>query len=87
MQETRLWIATVALLLQAFSYPVEVFLFLRDLQVKRRDDERTRTAYPCSSYECAVRGCRALHGICKSRISKRFFVLSIADYCRALRAG
>jgi hypothetical protein len=22
-----------------------------------RVDERTRTAYPCSSYECAVMGC------------------------------
>jgi hypothetical protein len=22
-----------------------------------RADERTRTAYPCSSYECAVSGC------------------------------
>ena len=31
--------------------------FLRDLQAKKRADERTRTAYPCSSYECAVRGC------------------------------
>ena len=25
--------------------------FLWDLQVKKRADERTRTAYPCSSYE------------------------------------
>jgi hypothetical protein len=30
---------------------------LQDLQVKKRADERTRTAYPCSSYECAVSGC------------------------------
>jgi hypothetical protein len=33
------------------------------LQEKKRADERTRTAYPCSSYECAVSGCWALHRI------------------------
>jgi integrase len=27
------------------------FSFLRDLQAKQRADERTRTSYPCSSYE------------------------------------
>jgi hypothetical protein len=27
-----------------------------------RADERTRTAYPCSSYECAVIGCWVLQG-------------------------
>jgi hypothetical protein len=29
----------------------------RDLHWLRRADERTRTAYPCSSYECAVSDC------------------------------
>src|SRR5918995_3888911 len=28
-----------------------------------RADERTRTAYPCSSYECAVRRCRSSPGV------------------------
>jgi hypothetical protein len=28
--------------------------------LEKRADERTRTAYPCSSYECAVNGCWAL---------------------------
>jgi hypothetical protein len=29
----------------------------RDLHWFRRADEQTRTAYPCSSYECAVSDC------------------------------
>jgi len=36
---------------------LKTFLFLLLLQAKRRADERTRTAYPCSSYECAVNSC------------------------------
>jgi hypothetical protein len=29
----------------------------------RRADERTRTAYPSSSYECSVTRCRGLHRV------------------------
>jgi hypothetical protein len=32
-------------------------------QQKLGADERRRTAYPCSSYECAVSGCWALHRV------------------------
>jgi hypothetical protein len=31
--------------------------------ISKRADERTRTAYSCSSYECAVSGCWALQGL------------------------
>jgi hypothetical protein len=31
--------------------------FFLQIARKQRADERTRTAYPCSSYECAVSGC------------------------------
>jgi hypothetical protein len=34
--------------------------------------ERTRTAYPCSSYECAVRRCRGLHRFAYPAFLSRF---------------
>jgi hypothetical protein len=41
---------------------IGAFLVLRVLQVKKRADERTRTADLISSYECAVSGCWELQG-------------------------
>ncbi len=41
----------------------------------------------CSSYECAVRGCLSFAEDCKTCITRRFLVPSIAHYCRAMRAG
>jgi hypothetical protein len=53
---------------------------------RQRADERTRTAYSCSLRVItqALQGCA---GDCKSRIGKGFSILSIAHYCRVLRAG
>ena len=53
---------------------------------KKRADERTRTADLTS---LRVRGKWLLRvaGACKSRIANGFSVLSIAHYCRILRAG
>ena len=57
-----------------------------DLYRLWRADERTRTADLPS---LRVRGKWLLNvaGVCKSRISKRFFVSCIAHYCRVWRAG
>jgi hypothetical protein len=51
---------------------------------KKRADERTRTAYPCSSYECAVRRCRGLQGLAKPAFLSSSLctgLLDVAPYC------
>jgi hypothetical protein len=50
-----------------------------------RRNERTRTAYPCSLRVCG----HVLQGIaqgCKSRISRRFPLLRVAECCTVLRS-
>jgi hypothetical protein len=64
----------------------EVFNLLRDLQVKKRADERTRTADLISLRVCGQWLLGVAHA-CKSRINRRSLVLSVARYCRALRLG
>ena len=61
-------------------------IFLQYLQVKRRADERTRTAYPCSLRVCG-QGLLSVARDCESRISKRSVVPSIARYCTGMRPG
>jgi hypothetical protein len=46
--------------MQRISLPLR---FTCKSRQNRRADERTRNAYPCSSYECAVTGCSALQGV------------------------
>jgi hypothetical protein len=51
---------------------------------KRRADERTPTAYPCSSYECAVRRCRGLQRLANPAYLGGFLfsgLLRVAPYC------
>jgi len=62
------------------------FSFLRVLQVKRRADERTRTADLVSSRVCS-RAFLSVAEDCKCRINKRFLVRSVARYCTTLCAG
>src|SRR5829696_2650281 len=64
---------------------LRTFPFLRGLQGKRRADERTRTAYPCSLRVItqALQGCA---GACKSRISKGVSFLYLAECCTVLRS-
>jgi hypothetical protein len=63
----------------------EAFCFYLILQVKKRADERTRTA------GLSLRVCgQWLLGVacaCNFCISKRFSVPSVAQYCRGLRPG
>ena len=54
-----------------------VLNFSRDLQVKKRADERTRTAFPCSLRVCGQWLLDVAHP-CKSRIDKRFLFPSLA---------
>jgi hypothetical protein len=61
-----------------------------DLDLYRlwRADERTRTAYPCSSYECAVSGCCALHRLANTALLSGFLfpaLLTIAGCCVRVR--
>jgi hypothetical protein len=54
------------------------------LQVKKRADERTRTAFLISSYECAVMCCRGVQGIANAAYLEGFpfpALLSVAPYC------
>ena len=47
-------------------------------------NERTRTAYPCSSYECAVTCCRGLQWLAIPVYLSRFLfsgLLRVAPYC------
>src|ERR687898_2274220 len=46
--------------MQCISLPLRFTCKSRQI---RRPDERTRTAHPCSSYECAVRRCRSSPGV------------------------
>ena len=86
MQGTRSW-DRVYCCPTAAKPPVERAghsTFLRYLQVKRRADERTRTAYPCSLRVIT----QALQGFargCKSPISKRLSSLRVAACCTVLR--
>src|SRR5215217_9281291 len=60
-------------------------LFLLDLQVKRRADERTRTAHLISLRVINM----ALQGfarVCKSRIFRQFSLLRFAACCTVLRS-
>ena len=53
-----------------------------------RADERTRTAYPCSSYECAVSGCWALQGFANPAYLEGFpfpALPTVAGYCVRVR--
>jgi hypothetical protein len=59
---------------------------LRYLQVKKRADERTRTAVLLQLRVCG-QGLLRVAGVCKSRINKRSLVPSIARYCSVLRPG
>jgi|SRR5215203_2374561 len=64
---------------------LRTFPFLRGLQGKRRADERTRTAYPCSLRVIT----QALQGFarsCRSRIPRRFSFLRLAVCCTVLRS-
>jgi hypothetical protein len=82
-QATNLRLATAD---NAPDTNTEGFTFLQDLQEKQRADERTRTADLVSLRVCGQRLLSVAEG-CKSRISKRFFVPSIAHDCRVLRPG
>jgi hypothetical protein len=55
MPRTRLWARVYCLHTAAKDLDTNIvgFSFLRVLQENQRADERTRTAYPCSSYEFA----------------------------------
>jgi transposase len=53
---------------------------------KKRADERTRTA-DLTSLRVRGQGLLTIARGCKFCISKRFSVLSIAHFCRVLRAG
>jgi hypothetical protein len=85
MQGTRSW-DRVYCCPTAAKPPVERAghsTFLRYLQVKRRADERTRTAYPCSLRVCGQWLLRVALA-CKSRINRRLLfprLLTIAGYC------
>src|SRR5215203_2518565 len=59
---------------------------LVSVQRVQRADERTRTADLFSLRVCG-QWLLSVAGACKSCISKRSFVPSIAHYCRVLRAG
>src|SRR5215213_10402264 len=64
---------------------LKTFLFLRLLQAKRRADERTRTAYPCS-LRVITQALQGFARACKSRIYRRLSVLRIAASCTVLRS-
>ena len=83
MPRTRLW---DSLLLTKPSMFVSRFLFLRDLQVKKRADERTRTAdleSPATSDTSSVAGvCRGL----QMRIFRGVSFPCLAACCTVLRS-
>jgi len=70
----------------ALMFVSGVLCVLWDLQVKKRADERTRTADLVSLLVCG-QWLLSVAGVCKSRIDNGFCVLSIAHYCRLLRPG
>src|SRR5919112_2800306 len=59
--------------------------FLRVLQEKRRADERTRTAYPCS-LRVITQGLQSSAGDCKCRIFRGVTFLRLAECCTVLRS-
>ena len=59
---------------------------MQDLQVKKRADERTRTADLLQLRVCG-QWLLSVAGVCEFGISKGFSILSIAHCCRVLRAG
>jgi hypothetical protein len=64
------------------------FTFTLQIATKRGADERTRTAYPCSSYECAVIGCWTLQEFADSVFLRGFLFPGlpiIARYCVRVR--
>ena len=61
--------------LQSSIMNIECILFLRLLQEKRRAEERSRTAYPCSSYEFACVCSSPSWCVRKSRLFRRFWVI------------
>ena len=74
-------LATAALL-----FVSGVLCVLWDLQVKKRADERTRTADLISLGVCSL-WLLSVPQDCESRMNERFIVPSIAQYCRVLRPG
>src|SRR5215212_4853575 len=70
---------------KSLVFALRVLGFLQDLQEKRRADERTRTAYPCSLRVItqALQGCAQ---DCKCRISKPVTFLRLAECCTVLRS-
>jgi hypothetical protein len=66
-------------------FALRVLGFLRYLQEKKRADERTRTAYPCSLRVITQALQRFTQG-CKSRISKPFSFLRLTACCTVLRS-
>ena len=58
--------------------------FLLYLQVKRRADERTRTAHPCS-LRVIIQSLQGIAQLCTSLIPKRFSLLQLAHRCTVLR--
>ena len=61
------------------------FLFLRFLQVKKRADERTRTA-DLTSLRVIINTLRGLAEVCNYRIPKRLSLLWVAACCTVLRS-
>ena len=61
------------------------YSFLQVLQVKKRADERTRTAYPCS-LRVIHRALQRFARSCKSRINRRLSLLGVAACCTVLRS-
>src|ERR687890_1566546 len=61
------------------------YSFLQVLQVKKRADERTRTAYPCS-LRVIPQALQGVAGDCKCRISKGLSLLGVALCCTVLRS-
>jgi hypothetical protein len=62
------------------------FYFLRDLQARKRADERTRTA-DLLHLRVISQALLSVAWACKSRIDRGFSVPCLAHYCRVLRAG
>jgi hypothetical protein len=79
--------STAALLLPSPQWSEQgILLFLRYLQVKRRADERTRTAdlLITSVRSVVAERCRGLHGLAIAAYISRFAfsgLLSVAPYC------
>jgi hypothetical protein len=62
--------------------PVLEFGLSKPNSKSRRADSNRWLAH----YECYIRRCRGLHGVCKSRISQGFSLLCLALRCTGLRS-